>query len=57
MSGPKKDKFGRNEEIFIIIVLMICPTYQILLTVRDRMPVGMRFSGLSDPPWGPLSLL
>ena len=31
MSGPKKDKFGRNGENFIIIVFMICPNYQILL--------------------------
>jgi len=31
MSGPKKDKFGRNGENFIIIVLMVYHTYQILL--------------------------
>ena len=26
-------------------------------TVRDRIPVGMRFSARPDRPWGPLSLL
>ena len=26
-------------------------------TVRDRIPVGMRFSAHPDQPWGPPSLL
>jgi len=26
-------------------------------TVRDRIPMGMRFSARSDRPWGPPSLL
>jgi len=26
-------------------------------TVRDRIPVGMRFSACPDQPWGPTSLL
>ena len=44
-----------------LVVLFLSPTNKLLLTtgwtVRDRIPVGKRFSARLDRPWGPPSVL
>jgi len=50
-------------KIIIIIIIFVGRAAQSVyrltvgLTVRDRMPVGTRFSARPDRPWGPPSLL
>jgi len=50
--GPHIRRWSHN-----IIIYNICGPGSSFGMVRDRIPVGTRFSALPDRPWGPPSLL
>jgi len=59
---PRTHRLGQSIYIYIYIYIVgwVAQSLQRLTTgwtVRDRIPVGTRFSARPDRPWDPLSLL